>query len=304
MKIVLFLLALLPATLAGQEVTVRKIVRLTDAKAGEFVISAISPDGSGILASTPGFTGLVLINPDTKSISHITNDQGAGYMPAFSDDGKKIFYRSDDLSGLKKYSSLYEFNLENQKTSEVTPAKRDVSPPIVNQNHLLWSESGVSRSRQIDSSKAAGDTGEPYLITEDLKPVIYSRGNRTTITPNGPGYYIWTSLSPDKTKILYNFGGTGTYVSDITGNILYSAGRLNTPKWLNDDIIIGMNDTDDGQRVTASEIVCHSIASGEKSVLTNTIDIHEMNPFPFPDGKRVAFNTTDGTLFVMHIHIK
>ena len=95
-----------------------------------------------------------------------------------------------------------------------------------------------------------------------------------------------------------------TYISDLDGKVLYSIGRLHAAKWLNNNIIIGMDDKDDGDVVTGSEIVSFSLASRERKVLTSSATRHEMYPFPFPDGKRLACQTPDGKIFIMKLRIK
>jgi hypothetical protein len=134
--------------------------------------------------------------------------------------------------------------------------------------------------------------------------VLYINGNRKLVTPNGEGNYIWVSLSPDKTRLLYNYNGRGTFICKLDGTILDDIGRLNAPRWLNDQIIIGMNDKDDGYRVLSSDIICYSIATKKKTNLTSTSDKIEMYPFPFPDGNRIVYQTLSGELYIMNLSKK
>lgn len=300
---VLSLLLLIPALATGQKVSVIRTEQLTRKEAGELIIAAVSPDGAKILTSTPGYDGLAILNLSDRSATPVTDDPGAGYEPVFTDDGKEIFYRTNDFTEGTKLSSLFRYDIEKGRTAAVELRARDMLPPVISQNSIYWSAGGVEKSRTIDTA-AAKSGFKPFLTLENLTPVLHLADGSRTITPNGPGYYIWASLSPDKSKILYNFRGTATYICDLEGNILVNAGRINAPKWLSNEYITGMDDKDDGYRVISSEIICMSVKTGEKTVLTHTKTTHEMYPFPLPDGKRIVCQTTDGELFMLHLQIK
>lgn len=65
-----------------------------------------------------------------------------------------------------------------------------------------------------------------------------------------------------------------------------------------------MDDRDDGYRVISSDIIAFVPETGETINLTATDDTIEMYPVPFPDGKRVVYQTTRGELFIMNLIIK
>jgi Tol biopolymer transport system component len=302
--ILLFSLALLPVLVNGQTVSAGKINQLTTSNDGELMATAVSPAGNLILATSPGYTGLKVIDVAGKSIKIITNHAGAGYEPKFSADGKTVYFRSDEYSEMKKYSSLHAYNLQSGETKLLEIRSRDLSPPSVAGNMVFWSAAGTKKVSSEKPTDPKSDDQVPYIMLENLAPVLYSGGKSKPLTPNGSGYYIWASLSPDKSGLLYNFNGTGTFVCDTTGNIIASAGRLNAPSWLNNNIIIGMDDRDDGDRVISSDIIAFVPETGERINLTATGGTIEMYPVPFPDGKRVVYQTVRGELFIMDLIFK
>ena len=306
LRILLVCLALLPALFRvhGQAVSAGKIEQLTTSNDGELMATAVSPSGNLILATSPGYTGLKLIEVAGKSIKIITNDAGAGYEPKFSADGKTIYFRSDDYSEMKKYSSLHSYNLQSGETKLLESKARDLTPPAIAGNKVFWATEGKKKSTTDTTTGPKTEAETPYILLENLTPVLYSNGKSKPLTPNGSGYYIWTSLSPDKSRLLYNFNGTGTFVCDTAGNIIASAGRLNAPAWLNNNIIIGMDDRDDGYRVISSDIIAFVPETGEKINLTATDGTIEMYPVPFPDGQRVVYQTARGELFIMNLILK
>lgn len=304
MKKLLLILILIPSLSKSQEIKVRRTVNLTGTFSGELAISGVSPDGRFILATSPDFRGLRMLDLRRKTIREVADDAGAGFEPGFSADGKKIYFRSDEYKNMRKYSSLYEYDLEEGSRSQVEPAVRRLGSPVISGDKLIYTVEGVQKSVGAVKSGMQMAQNNLYVILEDLVPFLCKNGVKKAFKPSGDGNYIWVSLSPDMTKVLYNYNGKGTFVADTSGLILADMGRLDAPKWINDNLIAGMNDRDDGSRVLSSDICCYSLKSRKLYNLTNTEDIIEMYPSPLPGKNRIAFQTPDGEIFLMYIRIK
>jgi len=300
-KVLILLLILIPVKTMGQEVSVVKTEPVLPDIKGEVMTAALSPHGNSILITTAGYRGLYIFDLRDRKTTLICNDPGAGYKPAFSAGGEKIWYKSDDFSGMVRYSSMIEYDIPAAKSRIIESKARNLSPPQLVENSLIYSSGG--RQKSEPSGLKSGE-GSAYVMLEELVPVIYINGIRKVLKPNGDGNYIWASLSPDKTKLLYNYGGKSTFICDLNGNILAEAGRINAPEWLNNSMIVGMNDRDDGYRVISSDIVCYSLKTGKTTFLTSTTERAEMYPMPFTDGQRIIFQTVGGELYMMHLRIK
>ncbi|MCU0460609.1 MAG: hypothetical protein MUF36_01140 [Bacteroidales bacterium] len=304
MKHLWLILVLFPVLASSQEVKVRRIEKLTGSEKGELTLSGISPDGKYILVSSADFIGLRILDLKKKTITEIASDPGSGYEPVFSPDGRKIFFRSDEYRNYRKYSSMIEYDLSTGKTKPIEPPSRVLVSPAVSGDIISYVVEGKRKAIDMETSDIAkGDNGT-FLLLEDLVPVLYSDGKRKEVKPNGEGNYIWASLSPDRTKILYNYRGTCTFISDTAGNILQETGRLNAPKWINDNLIAGMNDEDDGTRILRSDIMCYSMKTKMLYNLTRTEDVAEMYPYPFAGKNRIACQTLNGELYLIYFRIK
>jgi Tol biopolymer transport system component len=297
----LFILLLIPLITDAQVVKVTGSDRIAGNLTGPLSVSAISPDGNSLLLTGEGFMGLTLYDLRNGKAVRVSNDQGAGYMPAFSASGDRIWYRSDEYSGMMKYSRMKEYDLLSSRSEVIQEKARNLSPPSVVNDRVTYSIEG---KRVWKSGTSKSSDGEVYVVLEDLVPVIYINGIGKKLKPNGEGNYIWASLSPDKSRLLYNFRGTSTFVCDLEGKIIAEAGRINAPEWISNDLIVGMNDRDDGYRVLSSDILCYSLKSGKTILLTNTTDAIEMYPKPFPGGERIVYQTIRGELYIMNIRIR
>jgi Tol biopolymer transport system component len=304
MKYILLIFSFISCIVNAQEIKVTNIRLLTPSDSGDYYISGISPDGKQLLVTRPKSKGLYLISSKSGEKRTITEMDGAGYEPLFSADGRYICFKSDEFLDKRRVSSLQKIDLNSGDTVILEKNIRNITRPASTGNSIVYLVNGSLQTRKIADKTLKSSEIETYVLLEDLTPVLYKSGVKQIFKPGGDGSYIWVSLSPDKTKMVYYLVGKGTFVSDLDGNVLASIAKLNAPKWLNNQLIIGMDDTDDGYRVITSELIAFSITTGKRFDLTSTNERNEMYPYPFPDGKRIAFKTSEGKLYIMNVKVK
>jgi Tol biopolymer transport system component len=298
------LIVFLSLSVSGQELRMRSVTKVRPDDNRKYMLTGTIPGSRFLLVTEEGYAGLCLLDSKGGKIRQISSDAGAGYEPAVTEDGKSVIYRSDTFSEQKKYTSLYKYDLETGKTATLMDKERGVLPAAVSGNRVLIKSDNRSSVETSGSELPKGGGDDVFIVIEDLVPVLYAGGERKPLRPNGEGYYIWASLSPDKSKIVYSFQGLNTFICNREGRILYDAGRINAPKWLNDNIIIGMDDKDDGHRVVSSEIVYYSLPAEKRIYLTDTGNRSEMYPFPVSGGKKLAFCTDEGEIYMMKIRVR
>jgi hypothetical protein len=288
----------------AQEIKLKAVKKVQPDISGRYMVSGVLPGSRYLLVTGDGYEGLSILDCRRGRIIMISSDKGTGYEPAVTADGKKIIFRSDSFSDNRKYSSLFRYDIETGSTETILAHQRGVQPAAVSGNNVMVKSAVGSMIESAGSAVTKSGGAGVFVMTEDLVPVIYSGEVRKVLKPNGDGYYIWVSLSPDGTKLLYNYQGLNTYICDLDGRVLYDAGRINAPKWLNDNIIIGMDDRDDGHRVISSEIVCYTLSDGKRRYLTETGTRAEMYPWPFIKGSKIAFSSDNGEIYVAKIRIR
>ena len=136
---------------------------------------------------------------------------------------------------------------------------------------------------------------------ENLELNLYRNGEKTVLKPHGDANYIWASLSPDQTMILFNTK-FGTAVCDLDGNEIINVGNVNAPVWYGNDYIVGMNDQHDGYYFTSSNIVIASVDGLERQELT---DAKEMGYYPDVDAKsgRIVYHTENGQIRLVQLSL-
>jgi Tol biopolymer transport system component len=232
----------------------------------------------------------------------ISNEPGAGYEPAVTADGNKVFYRSDDFRDNRKYSSVWSYDIATGNRELLLERGRGVNPPAVTGNAVLLKSDSEMRIEQRGPVLKSG-SARTFVVIEEMMPVLYRGDERKELMPNGDGFYIWASLSPDGTMILYNYQGRGSYICSTDGKIMHDLGRINAPRWFNNTIVIGMDDKDDGHRITSSDLVYYSLGEKKLVSLTSTPERSEMFPFAV-DSRRIAFCTDNGEIYIMKVRVR
>lgn len=294
-----------------QKVSVLKLQQVTDKSLGEFYYPKLSPDGSKLFFTTANFSGLWYYDFQSKKVTQFTDQKGAGYQFAFSDEGSSVIYRTNEYNenGLRISQSLVKKDISTLNEQKLgTGTDLSVATVFPNRNIAFTSSdklsvvSAVSDANGSKTASVVSVASQPMACIEHQKIAVYSGENKKILSPMGEGSYIWPSVSPDGSKLLFTLAGKGTYVSDLDGNVIADLGYANAPKWSPDGKwIVFMNDKDNGLSVTSSDIFAYSLVSQQKTQLTDSKDIHEMYPEWSFDGQKIVFNSEDGKIFLMEL---
>ncbi len=141
-----------------------------------------------------------------------------------------------------------------------------------------------------------------YVSNEDLKLVLYKNGTRTELYPHGTDVnYIWSSISPDGTKILFNTR-KGTAVCDLNGKELVNLGNYNAPVWYGNDYVVATLEENDGHNYTGGAVVILSVDGQLKQQLTDMTEIAMTTSASYETGQ-IAYDDLDGNIRLMQISL-
>lgn len=300
MKKILILFLLVCEIAGAQNLSVLSNEKILNSES-EYYFPHFSPDGEKIAFTSQNFVGLYVLDLKTNKIFQLTDKQGAGYNPAFSNEGSTIYYRWNEFDGLKKYSSINSMNLDSKQTTVIEDSKKNLSPPQITNNKLVYTIENKVKNHELAGTLKALEDRNIWAGIEKQKIVVYENDVKKILAPKGEGNYIWPELSPDKTKILFTFAGHGTFISDLSGKIIAELGYLNASKWLNNNWVVGMKDYDDGDVVTVSDLFAVSL-NGQNSIqLTHTTDEIEMHPDCLPESSKIVYHTLKGDIYLLTV---
>ena len=278
MKKILLLAVAFVATMASAQVlNVASVEKLDIPANSDSKIAGISPDGAYVLITTQSNAGLQQFDLATSTLTTITSAVGAGYNVEISADSKEITYREVTYTADKsRMTSLVRHNVQTADKSTLVSSTRNMHQ---------------ARVRRAIAPTLSIQNGELVITIGTVTKIL---------SPNGQGRsYLWPSLSPDGKKILYHLAGNGTWVCNLDGSNPQRIGNFRAPQWYNNNVVLGMNDQDNGHYVTSSEIVAYTL-DGEKQVLTNGA-IMAMYPYASADGKKIVCSTPNGEAYLINI---
>ncbi len=287
--------------LSAQDIQVKSQYEITTSASKTAHYPVINEDGNLLLYSADSYSGLYLYNFTTKEEKVISRAQNSGYDPIFNNDNSKVFFRDTKFDNGRRYDALESYDLTSGKQIQMMAPQRDLRSARSYQNGVLIQADNKLYKATFGKVKAAVPV---YISSENLKIYVYINGIRTGINPvKGENVnYIWASLSPDNTKILFTAVGKGTYICDLGGKIIADLGYLNAPSWYNDKLVVGMQDKDDGSFVTSSTVIMVSTDGKVKKQISDNAHI-AMYPTASSKAGRVVYSTLEGKLVVSELSI-
>lgn len=296
----LFILLISFSSLA-QRVAVKSHFELNTGSTPAF-FPVLNTTGDKLLYSSGAYSGLTLFDFASNTGTTITQEAGAGFEPVFDQTNNRIFYRFSTFSNGRKLDGMQSFDLKTGSTVEMLSPQRELRQVrSYNNGFLVAAEKKILK---VTFGRTENDDLY-YVTTEDLKMVVINNGRKTYLNPlkMDESRYIWVSLSPDNTKILFTAVGKGTYICDLQGKILHTLNYINAPVWYNQQYVAGMVDKDDGHVVTASTIQLVNIQTNERVQVSRTGEM-AMHPSAAGKARKIAYHTTDGKIVVADIEIK
>ena len=137
---------------------------------------------------------------------------------------------------------------------------------------------------------------------ENLDLNLYRNGEKVVLKPHGDANYIWSSLSPDQTMILFNTK-YGTGICDLNGNEIINLGQdFDAPVWYGNNYVVGMDDNHDGYFNIESSIM---MASVDGTIVQRLTSPEGMGMYPDVDAKsgRIVYNTEDGEIRLLQLNL-
>ncbi len=300
-RILLLFLLCIQMICFAQRISVVETTEVRVLNSNECYYPKLNQDNSKLFFTTANFKGLYSLDLASGKTETITENLGAGYEFTFTGKNHVIYRISQfDESGLKRNQFLIDKNLELNKEITLANGKDLSTPQALNSDQLVYSVNGkISSSGNSSLSKNADALSAPAVFVENTKIVLWNNGTSKVLDPVEDGNYIWVSLSPDKTKILFTSAGKGTFISDLNGKVLFELGYANAPKWSPDGKwVLYMVDKDNGRQVISSDIFISSIDGKTKYQITNTEDIFEMYPEWSYDMSTIVCHSYDGRIFM------
>lgn len=278
----LFVALLACASLTGAQ------ARIADVSAPEPLLRGVqtdlynpvlSPDGTKLLFSNSDYSGLRMYDYNLGVTVRISDEARSGYSPMFSPDSRSVSYvtQTTDERGINMRVER-RYDIADGTSAAVAPAARRVAP-------------------------LAHRNGNAAVRTDGATLYITANGTEKAYQPVDAPAYLWASVSPDGSRVMFVAAGKGIYVTDLNGNIISFAGNFEAPVWYGNDCIAAMNATDDGHQFSSSQIVLVRADGSEVQEITRPESM-TMTPAASFDAGRIVYSTIDGFLYQVNVTLK
>ena len=284
----------------AQIVSVASIEKVNVPESRDNVVAGISPAGDYLLLTTSTNKGLTKFDLSTRQATVVTDAPGAGYDAMISADGQSIVYRENSYTANHlKMVSLHSKNLRTGVQQTLVEPTRDLQGAAIQNATACAVDGGRMRARALNGGAAT--TLRPVLSIQNRQLMITENGETRVFSPNGTNNsYLWASISPDGTKVVYFIAGNGAWVCNIDGSNTKRLGIVRAPQWLGNNLIVGMYDEDDGEFIYASRILVCDL-DGNKQDLTGS-NVVAMYPYPTAAGDKIAFSAPAGEAYIINLN--
>lgn len=283
----------------AQVVNVASVQRL-DVPTGEAtaVAAAMGPRGDYLLLTSDTQQGLVKWDMATGQTATLSTAPGAGFDVRLSADGQQVIYREKSLSADNLVlQSAKAVDLATGERATLIAPTHDFQGYAMAANVPVTMQQGRARARARAGQKAPT---APVLTSSNLLLYVTQNGQTRLLAPQGQEVsYIWGSISPDGTRVLYYCGDLGqAFVCNLDGSGVQPLGDVTAPVWLDNGTIVGMNDADDGELLLSSAIVAVRLSDGATQTLTDA-SLKAIYPCASADGSKIAFTNNDGGIYLI-----
>ena len=225
----------------------------------------LTPDGKWLLYSPTEGTSLMLKNLPTGAVTTVANTGYPGFDALLGDDGKVYYVTQQRKKHNLVYRTAHCYDPVTGKDKVVLKAQHGrVQPLRAARGIVINGEHQIYRSDKRVGAWTYTRGDKLYLVddagtTRELQPVKDSNG------------YLWASLSPDGTRVMFEAASKGLYVCDLNGQVLTQLGEFLMPCWYNNDFIVAMSNAGNvrlsGSRIwllSADGYVCKPLSAKDE----------------------------------------
>ncbi len=283
---------------------------LTSKEDGNYYFPKFSANDKKIFLTSANKRGIWSYDRSDNKITQLNTYPGAGQEPVFSRDGSKVYFKTDSIgTDRRKRSYLYEQDLYSGRLHSLLtePVRHLMQIDLIDDKYLTFFDADqlmvidLSTYQFQPAEKIAG----PVWALYQNKIICYSEGEKSVLDPFPGANLIWFENISGGDGFLVYVVGRGLYKSDRKGETIVNLGNLRAARWsVINNLIAYMQDTDDGLKITGSDIYVTTPDGKLKFNLTDSPDRIEMYPEWSHDGSMIVYHTDDGEIFILSLEIK
>ena len=120
---------------------------------GNVFAPVMSPTGKFIVVTNNAMQGLKMYDLETKQLSTICSDKGAGFDAQISNDGSTVVFRSRSYKDKLRYTTVKSVDLTSGKETTLVKESRKVSGIAASQGTAIAVEKQKTQSKRLSGAK-------------------------------------------------------------------------------------------------------------------------------------------------------
>lgn len=296
-KILIFTLLLCSGAMGyAQLLNVQSIEKIALPEGVTVEKATISPNGDFVVIAQNERSGIHRLDLTTKSVSTIS-ESGIMHELKISNDESTVVYREPRVNPNRiRQVALKAFDFNRNSESLIVPFCRDLQGVALIGDNVVAVNSEKLTTKNLK--------GRESNVSMPVASIRYGQLciDGKVISPNGTtgNSYLWASVSPDGSRVLYFLATRGCFIANIDGTNPVHLGSLHAPRWYDNNTVVGMYDRDNGHEIYASRIVA---VSSDGKIKQNLTDDASLALFPTITnaGDKIAYTTPAGELFIINI---
>lgn len=296
-KVLLSIAVLASSVASAQLLKVGSIEKVNLPSGTVAAMTTLSHDGTfAVINDAAGLSKVDLATGKTVKIAQSASFSGV----EISQDGSTVVFKQPSYKGKLRYTSLKSLDLKNGKESTLVSPSRNLQGFNVVGNRVNAVNRGQVSTKALAATASAA---APVASINRGALNVTVNGVTKNISPQGTSgqSYLWPSVSPDGTKVLYYLVGSGAYVCNLDGSNPVALGSIRAAKWYDNSVVVGMQDKDNGEVVTASKLVAVKADGSVRQDLTQVSSM-AMYPSVAGNGSKLSYVTPNGELFILNIN--
>lgn len=258
--------------------------------------ATISPNGDFVVIAQNEKSGIHRLDLATKSVSTIS-ESGIMHELKISNDGSTVVYREPRVNPNRmRQVALKAYDFNRSSESLIVPFCRDLQGVALVGDNVVAVNSEKLTTKNLKGGEAK--------VSMPVASIRYGQLciDGKVISPNGTtgNSYLWASVSPDGSRVLYFLATRGCFVANIDGSNPVHLGSLHAPRWYDNNTVVGMYDRDNGHEIYASRLVAVSADGKVKQNLTEDASL-ALFPTITTAGDKISYTTPAGELFIINI---
>lgn len=255
----------------------------------------LSADGAMLLYTTDDYRGLNLYDFEKSDSRVLSEAENAGFLPVFVDGGKAVMCRRAETISRLRNVAVDKISLTDGKVENMLPLSRQEISVMYDGTATPVVKAGLRSLTARETSTIAVRADYDHITVEQ-------NGKSTAISPvNDSHSYLWATLSPDRTRILFVEPFQGVFTCNLDGSELHRYGTGDYPVWVDNEHFVVVKSSDDGYTVTASRLyLVNAITSSAVALTEPEIMATEAAVAP----GRIVFATEQGDIYQISYSIK